>query len=55
MTTTAVLTTLLLQMVPRGHLSSKSKVEHLPPDILVINNVGHPRSLVDHLLTRLHN
>lgn len=54
MTTTVVLTTLFLQMVLHRHLSSKSKVEQLPPDVLVINNVCHPGSLVDHLLTRLH-
>lgn len=55
MTTMSVLTTLFLQMVLYGHLGSKSRVAQLPPSILVINSLCRTCSLVDRLLTRLHD
>lgn len=54
MITTALWTTLFLQMVLYGHLGSKSRMAQMPPDIQT-NSLCHTSSLVDHLLTRLQD
>lgn len=55
MTTATVLTTSVVQTVRYGHLSSKSRMAQLPPNILVIHSLFHTGSLVDCLLTRLRS